>query len=171
VLIVGHLPMPGPYSPAPLSRLAAAGGAAQAYLAHVLRETERPVPRGAGSAVRDTRTADTPTADTPTEDTRALRWTLRREAYRALAEARTAIALAAAELPALARHSEGADEIVAVLERIVDTTTACAVHLDDSGRLTPEQVHRLTELLDELGRLDGGRGRVEIRLPEVPLAG
>ncbi|MER7562597.1 FUSC family protein [Streptomyces sp. NPDC097941] len=171
VLIVGHLPMPGQRGGGVRSRLAAAGGAAQAYLAHVLRETERPVPRGAGSTVRDTRTEDTRTEDTPTEDTRATRWTLRREAYRALAEARTAIALAAAELPSLARHSEGADEIVAVLERIVDTTTACAVHLDDSGRLTREQVHRLTELLDELGRLDGGRGRVEIRLPEVPLVG
>ncbi|MFE3037054.1 FUSC family protein [Streptomyces canus] len=161
VLIVGHLPMPGQRGGRVRSRLAAAGTAAQEYLAHVLRETERPVPRDAGSALREA----------TTDDARAPRWTLRREAYRALAEARTAIAHAAAELPALARHSEGADEIVAVLERIVDTTTACAVHLDDSGRLTPEQVHRLTELLDELGRLDGGRGRVEVRLPEVPLAG
>ncbi|MEU0941832.1 FUSC family protein [Streptomyces canus] len=174
VLLVGHLPMPGQRGGGVRSRLAAAGRAAQEYLAHVLRETERPLPRetppplprGAESAVRDIRTEGS-----PTEDTRAPRWTLRREAYRALAEARTAIAHAAAELPALARHSEGADEIVAVLERIVDTTTACAVHLDDSGRLTPEQVGRLTELLDELGRLDEGRGRVEVRLPEVPLAG
>ncbi|MFF1307397.1 FUSC family protein [Streptomyces sp. NPDC058307] len=201
VLIVGHLPMPGQRGGGVRSRLAAAGGAAQAYLAHVLRETERPdvreperpvrgdserpvlrepartVPREpARPVVRDTarpvpRRAESAVRDTPTEDARALRWTLRREAYRALAEARTAIALAAAELPALARHSEGADEIVAVLERIVDTTTACAVHLDDSGRLTREQVNRLTELLDELGRLDEGRGRVEVRLPEVPLAG
>jgi hypothetical protein len=203
VLIVGHLPMPGQRGGGVRSRLAAAGGAAQAYLAHVLRETERPVVReverpvvrGAQRPVqRETqrpvvrgaerrpvvresarpvsRRAESAVRDaTATEDSRALRWTLRREAYRALAEARTAIALAAAELPALARHSEGADEIVAVLERIVDTTTACAVHLDDSGRLTPDQVQRLTELLDELGRLDEGRGRVEIRLPEVPLAG
>lgn len=184
VLLVGHLPMPGQRGGGVRSRLAAAGRAAEAYLAHVLRETERPVlreagrpvPRGAEPAVRDARAEDTRiegtrAEDTPTEDARARRWTLRREAYRALAEARTAIALAAAELPALARHSEGTGEIVAVLERIVDTTTACAVHLDDSGRLTPEQVHRLTELLDELGRLDEGRGRVEVRLPEVPLAG
>ena len=91
---------------------------------------------------------------TGAQDSRARRWTLRREAYRALAEARTAIALAAAELPALARHSEGAGEVVAVLERLVDTTTACAVHLDDSGRLTPRHIRRLTELLDELGELD-----------------
>ncbi|MFF0088583.1 FUSC family protein [Streptomyces canus] len=175
VLIVGHLPMPGQRGGGVRSRLAAASGAAEAYLTHVLRETERPrevaqsvlrqtarpAPRGAASVVRVT----------PTDDARARRWTLRRDAYRALAEARTAIALAAAELPALARHSEGADEIVAVLEGIVDTTTACAVHLDDSGRLAPEQVRRLTELLGELGRLDEGRGRVGVRLPDVPLAG
>lgn len=141
VLIVGHLPMPGQRGGRVRARLAAAGGAAQAYLAHVLHET------GA--------------------DDRAVRWTLRREAYRALAEARTAIALAAAELPALARHSEGADEIVAVLERLVDTTTACAVHLDDAGRLTPGHIERLTELLGELAE---GRERVGLRLPELPLA-
>ncbi|WP_053851846.1 FUSC family protein [Streptomyces sp. NRRL B-24085] len=171
VLIVGHLPMPGQRGGQVRSRLAAAGGAAQAYLAHVLEETERgpgpretarPGRRGAEPAAGNTLAEDT--------DTRPLRWTLRREAYRALAEARTAIAVAAAELPALARHSEGADEIVAVLERIVDTTTACAVHLDDSGRLGSDQVHRLTELLDELGRLDRGRVRAGLRLPELPAA-
>ncbi|MGW3724033.1 FUSC family protein [Streptomyces sp. NPDC000851] len=143
VLIVGHLPMPGQRGGGVRARLAAAGGAAQAYLAHVLHETD------------------------PDSDTRAVRWTLRREAYRALAEARTAIALAAAELPALARHSEGAEEIVAVLERLVDTTTACAVHLDDSGRLTPRHTERLTELLDELAER---RDRVGLRLPDLPLA-
>ena len=174
VLIVGHLPMPGQRGGGVRARLTAAGRAAEAYLAHVLREaegsgvrdTERPVLRAAESVVRGA-----PTEGSPAEDSRALRWTLRREAYRALAEARTAIALAAAELPALARHSEGADEIVGVLEQIVDATTACAVHLDDSGRLAPGHVRRLAELLDELDRLDGGRGRVEVRLPELPLAG
>ncbi|MCT9084248.1 FUSC family protein [Streptomyces fulvoviolaceus] len=147
VLIVGHLPMPGQRGGGVRARLAAASAAAQAYLAHVLHETEP------GAATHD--------------DPRAVRWTLRREAYRALAEARTAIALAAAELPALARHSEGADEIVAVLERLVDTTTACAVHLDDAGRLTPGHTERLTELLGELAE---GRERVGLRLPELPLA-
>ena len=47
------------------------------------------------------------------------------------------MSLAAAELPALARHAEGADEVADTLERLVDTTTACAVQLDDTGRLTP----------------------------------
>jgi len=151
VLIVGHLPMPGQRGGGVRARLVVAGGAAQAYVQHVLHETD------------DDHDGH--------DDPRAVRWTLRREAYRALSEARTAIALAAAELPALARHSEGADEVVAVLERLVDTTTACAVHLDDSGRLTPGHVQRLTELLDELDRLGEGRTRVAVRLPELPLAG
>ncbi|MGX1129828.1 putative membrane protein YccC [Streptomyces glaucescens] len=127
VLIVGHLPMPGERGGTVRARLAAAGGAAHAYLAHVL----------SGS------------------DDRPARWVLRREAYRALAEARTAIAVAAAELPALARHTEGADKAAAVLERLVDTTTACAVHLDDTGRLTPRHIGRLDRLLAEAAKTDG----------------
>ncbi|MPY55184.1 FUSC family protein [Streptomyces acidicola] len=122
VLIVGHLPMPGQRGGGVRARLAKAGDAAYAYLAHVLSES----------------------------DDRARRWTLRREAYRTLAEAHAAIDLAAAELPALARHTQGTGEVAATLERIVDTTTAYAVHLDDTGHLTPQDTKRLTELLDEL---------------------
>ncbi|MEU6066477.1 MULTISPECIES: FUSC family protein [Streptomyces] len=122
VLIVGHLPMAGERGGGVRARLAAAGSAADAYLDHVLGES----------------------------DDRTERWALRREAYRTLSEARTAIALAAAELPALARHTEGTDAVAAVLERLVDTTTACAVHLDDTGRLTPHHTERLDELLAEL---------------------
>ncbi|MFE6827483.1 FUSC family protein [Streptomyces sp. NPDC057690] len=139
VLIVGHLPMPGKRGGQVRARLAAAVRAADAYLTHVLD----------GS------------------DDRAARWALRREAYRALAEARTAIALAAHELPALARHTEGTDEVAAVLERLVDTTTACAVHLDDTGRLTARHRERLAELLDELA---AGRDRVGLRTPVPDLA-
>ncbi|MGW1985109.1 FUSC family protein [Streptomyces collinus] len=124
VLIVGHLPMPGRRGGGVRARLGAAGDAAHAYLAHVL----------GGS------------------DDRAERWVLRREAYRTLSEARTAIALAAAELPAVARHTEGTDDVAAVLERLVDTTTACAVHLDDTGRLTPHHARQLEQLLDEWER-------------------
>ncbi|MFI5682712.1 FUSC family protein [Streptomyces sp. NPDC051636] len=134
VLIVGHLPMPGARGAGVRQRLAAAGSAAQAYLAHVLSES----------------------------DDHAERWALRREAYRTLAEARTAIAVSAAELPALARHTEGTDAVAAVLERLVDTTTACAVHLDDTGRLTPHQTRLLTELVGELER---GRERLGLRVP------
>ncbi|MFF4013549.1 FUSC family protein [Streptomyces sp. NPDC001843] len=124
VLIVGHLPMPGARGAGVRQRLAAAGDAAQAYLAHVLSES----------------------------DDRAERWALRRDAYRTLAEARTAIAVSAAELPALARHTEGTDSVAAMLERLVDTTTASAVHLDDAGHLTPHQISLLTELVGELER-------------------
>lgn len=169
VLVVGHLPMPGQRGGGVRSRLATADRAAHAYLAHVLRESE------ATSARRE---ADAPRlpyeSNPPRTDSRAVRWTLRREAYRALAEARTANALAAAELPALARHTEGADEIVATLEQLVDATTACAVHLDDSGRLTSWHTDRLTELLAELGEkrdragLHGPRGPATT---DVPLAG
>ncbi|MBQ1095805.1 FUSC family protein [Streptomyces sp. b94] len=131
VLVVGHLPLPGQRGGGIRARIDVADAAAHAYLAHVLSES----------------------------GDRAARWKLRREAYRTLAEARAAIALAAAELPALARHSEGADEVAAVLERLVDTTTACAVHLDDTGRLTPRHTDRLAGLRDELAERRGRVGR------------
>ncbi|MCH0555856.1 MULTISPECIES: FUSC family protein [unclassified Streptomyces] len=122
VLVVGHLPIPGNRGGGVRARLATAGSAAHAYLAHVL----------GGSSDR------------------AERWALRREAYRTLAVARGATALAAAELPALARHTEGTGAVADILERLVDTTTACAVHLDDTGRLTPDHVKQLHEALEEL---------------------
>ena len=162
VLLVGHLPALGQRGGTVRARLLRAVDAADAYLAHVLNGD--------------------------TTDDRARRWALRREAYRTLAEARVAIDLAAAELPALARHAEGTDEVAATLERLVDTTTACAVQLDDTGRLTPRHTRRIAELLDELaeGRTraglrakrgrGSGRGRGKARRrghgrgPEVPVA-
>ncbi|MEU0672503.1 FUSC family protein [Streptomyces sp. NPDC006172] len=139
VLIVGHLPMPGERGGQVQARLTAAATAAHAYLVHVLD----------GPDTRDG--VNTPYGtDHCGDDVRAARWTLRREAYRTLAEARTAIALSAAELPFLARHTEGADEIAALLERLVDTTTACAVHLDETGSLSSRQSGQLAELLEEL---------------------
>ncbi|WP_329223781.1 FUSC family protein [Streptomyces sp. NBC_01485] len=137
VLIVGHLPMAGERGGQVRAQLAVAAGAAHAYLTHVLDGPEGPD----GS--------DGPEGSDGSDD-RAVRWTLRREAYRTLAGARTASALAAHELPALARHTEGTDEFAALLERLVDTTTACAVHLDDTGHLTPHHRRQLTELLTEL---------------------
>ncbi|GAB2838510.1 FUSC family protein [Streptomyces deserti] len=152
VLIVGHLPIPGQRGGGVRARLGAASRAAHAYLVHVLGEAQAP---------------RIGTSGTPS-DHRATRWTLRREAYRTLAEARTAISLAAHELPALARHTEGADEVAALLERLVDTTTACAVDLDDTGRLSPRHTERLTALLDELA---GRQRRIGLPvLPEVPRA-
>ncbi|MFE2566809.1 FUSC family protein [Streptomyces mirabilis] len=147
VLLVGHLPALGQRGGGVRARLTHAAEAAHVYLAHVL--------------------------DDGTTDDRAGRWTLRREAYRALAEARASIDLAAAELPALARHAEGTDEVAATLERLVDTTTACAVQLDDTGRLTPQHTERIAELLDELAE-GGQRAGLVVKegqaLP-VPLAG
>ncbi|GGL84142.1 FUSC family protein [Streptomyces fumigatiscleroticus] len=140
VLLVGHLPVPGQRGGGVRARLERATDAADAYLRHVL----------SGS------------------DDRARRWMLRREAYRTLAEARTAIDLAAAELPALARHAEGTADVAATLERLVDTTTACAVHLDDTGRLTPRHTRRLAELCDELAR---GHADAGLPRPGLPLAG
>lgn len=145
VLIVGHLPMPGERGGHVRARLTSAAGAAHAYLVHVLDG-----PGGLDGS-----------------DDRATRWILRREAYRALAEARAAIALSAAELPALARHTEGTDEVAALLERLVDTTTAAAVHLDDTGRLDRSHSDRLTELLEELA---AHRERVELPARVTDLA-
>ncbi|WP_432166805.1 FUSC family protein [Streptomyces sp. bgisy031] len=124
VLCVGHLPLPAPGcgGGAVRTRLTTAGEAARAYVLHVL----------SGS------------------DDRAGRWTLRREAYRALAEARTAIDLAAAELPPLARHTAGTEDVAVTLEDLVDTTTSCAVHLDDTGRVPEQHAERIDALLAEL---------------------
>jgi uncharacterized membrane protein YccC len=147
VLLVGHLPALGQRGGGVRARLTRATEAAHIYLAHVL--------------------------DDGTTDDRSGRWALRREAYRALAEARAAIDLAAAELPALARHAEGTDEVAATLERLVDTTTACAVQLDDNGRLTPQHTERIAELLDELAEARERAGLVakDGQEPTVSLAG
>ncbi|MEU9368599.1 FUSC family protein [Streptomyces avermitilis] len=142
VLLVGHLPMPGQRGGGVRARLARAHDAAHAYLAHVLS--------GSGD--------------------RAGRWVLRRDAYRALAEARAAIDLAAAELPALARHTEGTEEVAAVLERLVDTTTACAVHLDDAGRLPARHRERIAELLAELTDAHEHAGLDTPEAPRLPVA-
>ncbi|MFF9039344.1 FUSC family protein [Streptomyces sp. NPDC014892] len=180
VLIVGHLPMPrGQRGGGVRARLTEAGTAAHAYLAHVLHEARTPGAGPGGGGASPSGGTSTPHGVTvpngvtvsvgaalPGEaDERAARWTLRREAYRSLAGARAAIALSGAELPALARHTEGTDEIAAVLERLVDTTTACAVHLDDTGRLGRHHTERLTALLDELAR---HRRHADISLPAPP---
>ncbi|MEV5874967.1 FUSC family protein [Streptomyces sp. NPDC052101] len=170
VLIVGHLPMPGERGAGVHARLATAGRAAQAYLVHVLGESgalgESGVrgesdargtsgahgESGAGAASGDLGGPGerAVSGDRAEPGHRAERWALRREAYRTLAEARTAIALAAAELPALARHTAGTDAVADLLERLVDTTTACAVHLDDTGRLTHRHLGQLCAALSEL---------------------
>ncbi|WP_189752351.1 FUSC family protein [Streptomyces eurythermus] len=169
VLVVGHLPMPGERGGGVRDRLTAAGGAAHAYLLHVLGPPGHEHAAGPGgraegrvlSGESGGRAERWASGEGPGD--RAERWALRREAYRTLAEARTAISHAAAELPALARHTEGTDAVAEALERLVDTTTACAVHLDDTGRLTPRHLRRLREALAELERLE--RGGVRVPLP------
>ncbi|MGW6026082.1 FUSC family protein [Streptomyces sp. NPDC055099] len=137
VLLVGHLRLPWPVRRGGRvqDRLTAAHTSAHDYLRHVLSDAHADVRAG---------------ADHHRADHRAARWALRREAYRTLAEARAAIDLAAAELPALARHSRGSEQVAATLERLVDTTTACAVHVDDTGRLPRRHAERIDALLAEL---------------------
>ncbi|MFE2056967.1 FUSC family protein [Streptomyces sp. NPDC059446] len=101
VLLVGHLPLPGRRGHTVRAALDTAVGAAHRYLGHMLDAPEDHTGRGA----------------------------LRRDAYRSLAAARTAIDLSSAELPAVARHSAGSERVAGALERLIDTTTACAVQL------------------------------------------
>ncbi|WP_420033083.1 FUSC family protein [Streptomyces sp. cg28] len=127
VLVAGHLPGPGDHRGGGVRvRVAVAREAAHAYVRHVLSE------------------------DSGRPQDRARRWALRREAYRTLAQARAAVELAAAELPVVARHSDGARRVTVVLERLVDTTTACAVQVDDTGRVPPQCAERIDGLLAEL---------------------
>ncbi|MEU0442785.1 MULTISPECIES: FUSC family protein [unclassified Streptomyces] len=193
VLVVGHLPLPGQRGGGVRQRLTEAATAVYAYVTHVLGEAETAagnrdgagvgacVAAGAaggagpeagvgartvaGAQVGPAAVVDTHSGAAAGPGDRVVRWTLRREAYRALAEARTAIALASAELPALARHTEGTDEIAALLERLLDTTTAVGVHLDDTGRLGPAHTRLLGDLLDRLGEK---RERVGVAAPAVP---
>ncbi|MET8474728.1 FUSC family protein [Streptomyces sp. NPDC004856] len=126
VLVAGHLPLPrGHRAGGVRVRLAAAHDAAHAYVRHVLSEDVQGVDRHG-------------------------RWALRREAYRTLAQARAAVDLAAAELPVLARYADGSRQVTVVLERLVDTTTACAVQVDDTGRVPEQHARRIDVLLAEL---------------------
>ncbi|MFF3495190.1 FUSC family protein [Streptomyces sp. NPDC002795] len=129
VLVAGHLPLPGGHRGGGVRvRLDVAHDAAHAYVRHVLSESGEDV----------------------TGVDRHGRWALRREAYRTLAQARAAVDVAAAELPVLARHSDGSRQVTVVLERLVDATTACAVQVDDTGRVPEQHARRIDVLLAEL---------------------
>lgn len=149
VLLVGHLPWPVQRGGRVQDRLSAARASAHAYLRHVLSGVPSGASEGFDPEGGDPEGGDPANTGHHT-DHRAARWALRREAYRTLAEARAAIDLAAAELPALAKHSEGSERVAATLERLVDTTTACAVHVDDTGCLPRRHAQRIDELLTEL---------------------
>ncbi|MGF1343450.1 FUSC family protein [Streptomyces flavovirens] len=135
VLLVGHLPLPGRRGHRVRAALDVAVAAAHRYLGHVL--------------------------NAPGDDTG--RGELRRDAYRSLAAARTAIEVSAAELPAVARHSAGAEGVACAVERLVDTTTACAVELDHrSARLPASHAERLAAQLSDLDR---ARAAVRLAVP------
>ncbi|WP_306322531.1 FUSC family protein, partial [Streptomyces sp. CC224E] len=153
VLVAGHLPLPGGHRGGGVRvRLAVAHDAAHAYVRHVLSESGGDT-RGTGDA-RDVRDARDARAVKGTAGAKGVdrhgRWALRREAYRTLAQARAAVDLAAAELPVLARHSDGSRHKTVVLERLVDATTACAVQVDDTGRVPEQHAERIGVLLAEL---------------------
>ncbi|MEV3933673.1 FUSC family protein [Streptomyces sp. NPDC049944] len=124
VLLVGHLPLPG-RGHTVRAALDTAVGAAHRYLVHVLDTPEDHSGRGA----------------------------LRRDAYRSLAAARTAIDLSSAELPPVARHSAGSESVAGAVERLIDTTTACAVQLDHRAAELPRpHAEMLAAQLSELDR-------------------
>lgn len=104
----------------------------------------------------------------------ARRRALRRTAYRALAEARTAAETAAAEVPAGRRRAWDLVAATALAERVVDAATACAVRLEHGaphpGR---EDAARTVALLAvtaaglEHPRRSGHQGDVPAHLNEV----
>ncbi|MEV4332758.1 FUSC family protein [Streptomyces sp. NPDC049597] len=121
VLLVGHLPRLGDPRRRVRHRTAAAVRRTERYLRHVLAT----VP-------------GQPAGQRPV---------LRRAAYTALAEARTAAGTASAEL--LPRGVPGCDwqPLLTTTERIVDATTAYAVHLAYGSRPPAAAVHRLARCL------------------------
>ncbi|MEV7316671.1 FUSC family protein [Streptomyces microflavus] len=123
VLLVGHLPLPGQRGHRVRDAVDTAVAAAHRYLRHVLAHPQDGAARGV----------------------------LRRDAYRSLAAARAALDLSAAELPPVAGRTAGFEEVAGALERLVDTTTACAVQLHDrSAALPAPHARRIAEQLAAL---------------------
>ncbi|MFJ9848232.1 FUSC family protein [Streptomyces sp. NPDC101150] len=125
VLVVGHLPRLADSRRRVGQRVGAALRATERFLRHVLESA--------------------PGQD-PTE-----RLALRRAAYRALAEARTAAETAAAELRTARDRTPDWLTAVTAAERIADAATACAVRLDHGARRpTPEEAERLCRALSAM---------------------
>ncbi|MFD7667538.1 FUSC family protein [Streptomyces sp. NPDC059788] len=148
VLVVGHLPRLADPRRRVGHRVTTALRATGAYLGEVLK-TE------------------------PGHD-RGERLVLRREAYRALGEARAAAETTAAEL--LAARGRGPDwlTVVTTAERIVDAATACAVRLDHGARRpTGQEARRLGEALTAMADALEDPGRpgppaLAAQIPPVP---
>ncbi|MYX18310.1 FUSC family protein [Streptomyces sp. SID8374] len=132
VVLVGHLPLPGQRGHRVRDAVDTAVAAAHRYLRHVLAHPQDGTGRGA----------------------------LRRDAYRSLAAARAAVDLSAAELPPVAGPTAGFEEVAGALERLVDTTTACAVHLHDgSGELPAPHAERIAAHLAAVDAAHRASGR------------
>ncbi|MFE5160495.1 FUSC family protein [Streptomyces sp. NPDC056697] len=81
----------------------------------------------------------------------ATRLRLRREAYRALADARRAVEVAGAEHPPFGRDLAAWAPVVFALEEIVDAVTACGVRLDQGApQPEPALAARLRAALSDL---------------------
>lgn len=81
----------------------------------------------------------------------ATRLRLRREAYRALADARRAVEVASAEHPPFGRDLAAWAPVVFALEEIVDAATACGVRLDQGApQPEPALAARLRAALSDL---------------------
>lgn len=125
VLVVGHLPRLADPRRRVGPRVGAALHCTEAYLRQVL-------------------------ATEPGTDT-GERLALRRAAYQALGEARTAAETAAAELLAHRRGDPDWPTVVKAAERIVDATTAAAVRLDQGAqRPSEEDARRLCAVLTDM---------------------
>ncbi|MEU7146942.1 FUSC family protein [Streptomyces sp. NPDC045456] len=148
VLVVGHLPRLADPRRRVGHRVTAALRATGTYLGEVLR-TE------------------------PGHD-RGERLVLRREAYRALGEARAAAETAAAELVAARGRNPDWLTVVTAAERIVDAATACAVRLDHGARRpTRQEARRLSEALTAMADALEDPGRpgppaLAAQIPPVP---
>ncbi|MFI0710074.1 FUSC family protein [Streptomyces inhibens] len=142
VLVVGHLPRLADPRRRVGHRVTAALRSTERFLRHVL-EAE-------------------PGQD-PTE-----RLALRRAAYRALGEARTAAETAAAELLAARDRNPDWLTVVTAAERIVDAATACAVRLDHGAhRPGVDEAERLCQALSAMAdALEDPR-----RLPDTDISG
>ncbi|WP_432035264.1 FUSC family protein [Streptomyces cucumeris] len=97
----------------------------------------------------------------------AERLRLRREAYRALADARRAVAVAGAEHPPFGRDLAVWAPVVSALEEIVDTATACGVRLDQGAAAPdPDLAERLrTGLSDLADAVAARRPPADLALP------
>jgi uncharacterized membrane protein YccC len=136
VFLIGHLPRLVDPAARAGQRVGAALRSTERYLAHILT-----VPAGEPSGER---------------------MALRRDAYRALAEARAAADTAAAELGSTADWVP----VVTAGERIVDAATACAVRMEHGApRPTEREAREVTGALTALAAAVEGTGAAAVPEP------